>query len=713
MIRYRELYTKMAEAVEQARKDAHVDILVGGCSSTSNALDKLFPDGSETFLDRFDFCSIHYQGLTPYSTIKMWVDRKSPRGRVKIWDTESWVANTDDRVAAVVSTNRSAGYDRAMGIFHENICEVQHPVYKTNSGKEKTTVVCAWSVAASIGAVQHFIGERSFKEVLFKKGLPWINVFDGLYSNPDDGTIVITGDIGEEYGPEHVLFRTVRGLKEVANKEKLKKQLGALNANTDHEKIGQLKKQIRALEVLSGATMSINNREGKFSLYDFYGNQVECKGDEIEVPLDHRGFFLRTNGSKGSFVSLLESVKSADIEGFEPLETIPHDLIAPIESSPDFHLTLTNILNRPVKGFLKVKFNNLGLEDSVRKLSFKPYETKELYFKTTGITSPDNTYPFELKFEAGHDGIAVHEEDLHVNFIAKRSIDVDGNLEDWRGLIPQTVKSDESSDGQSLTEAAWFPFLKYDKAVQGGFSNGYLAYDETYFYFGVKIADDTPEEGMRRFDGGDENYCFYPDTVYAKADNQVQMLLWPQDTRNFSYRQDFEIPSGNGSHDNVQIAFNVLGDKEKKLYPFPPGTMPKYINYQCSDYEYALNPVAQEFGGGTEMYRLRHPGMPFKHHFPRQPRVALDGTVKGSKLSIIREGNTRITEAAIPWSEIPEVKKKMEEGKTIKFSFRVNDNTNRGCMELSRWRSVAKRNGSFQGDWSEHWANELEFGFQK
>ena len=83
------------------------------------------------------------------------------------------------------------------------------------------------------------------------------------------------------------------------------------------------------------------------------------------------------------------------------------------------------------------------------------------------------------------------------------------------------------------------------------------------------------------------------------------------------------------------------------------------------------------------------------------------------KLVITRDGNTRITECAIPWREIPAVKTALDAGKTIKFSFRVNDNAGVGCMELSRGRSVAKRNGSFKVDWVEHWANELEFAFEK
>jgi hypothetical protein len=143
--------------------------------------------------------------------------------------------------------------------------------------------------------------------------------------------------------------------------------------------------------------------------------------------------------------------------------------------------------------------------------------------------------------------------------------------------------------------------------------------------------------------------------------------------------------------------------------------MPRYAGYKCTDYEYALNQVAPEYGGGTEIWRLLVPGMPEKHFYPRQPASPYDGPVKSGKLAITHEGSTRITECAIPWSEIPEVKKALDEGKTVKFSFRVNDNNNMGnCMELARERSVSKQNSrAFHASWKEHWANEVEFAFEK
>lgn len=167
--------------------------------------------------------------------------------------------------------------------------------------------------------------------------------------------------------------------------------------------------------------------------------------------------------------------------------------------------------------------------------------------------------------------------------------------------------------------------------------------------------------------------------------------------------------------DNILIAFNVLPIGEDGMESHPKGTIPRYVGYKCTDYEYALNTVAPEYGGGFEIWRMLVPGMPRKHFYPRQPKSPYDGAVKDGKLVTRREGNTLYTECAIPWSEIPDVKKSLDNGEKIKFSCRVNDDGARGaCMELARKRSVSKKNSrAFHPDWKEHWANELEFSFAK
>jgi hypothetical protein len=724
MLRYREIYSHMVDGVKQARRAAGVSVLVGGCDSSSNALDKLFPDGSNRFLPDFDFLSVHYQGMTSFANYKPWRNRKSPLGRVRIWDTESWVANTDDRVAAVVAANRSAGYDRAMGVFGGNVHEGPN----------------AWSVAAAVGAAQHFLGDRPFKELLFKNGLPWVMVFSGLNGNAEDGSVVVVGDLGEEFGADNLLFRTARGLREVAHKEAIRKQLASMTpADLDapdpstpipegrHTPLTRREALLRRLEqpeTLSGASMTLSDAGGRVRAYDFYGNRVPAQHGHLSVPLDGRGFFLRGDGRSGSFAMLLSALRQSRIEGVEPLATVAHDLTAPVTEHPDLRLTLTNVLNRPVSGRLSVTLGGLKLSPSAQDLTFRPNETRQLSLNVVG-GSPrqDNLYPLALQFDAGEAGTAVHYELMHANVIAHRTITIDGNLDDWKGVLPETISSEGGAP--SLTEAAWFPFKK--TAVSGGLgtATGYLAYDDACLYFACRAADTTPDGGTLRFETRDDDAFFYPQVSYVRRlehpqtapvrdDDPIspQPLSWPDGIRRYSYRKDPVLPAGNfPNFDNVQIAFNVLPQERKLFAPNPPGTMPDYTISPDSDYEYALNLVAQQYGGGTEVWRLNAPGMPLKHFYPRQPRSPRDGPVKNAKLVIVQKPTERIVEAAIPWSEIPEVRARLLAHQPIKFSFRVNDSAGNGCMELSRRRSVAKHGGSFHVDWVEHWENEVEFGW--
>ena len=722
MMRYRAMYTHMYQGVAQARQNDGARVLVGGCDSSSNAMDKLFSDGTNAMLPMFDFLSIHYQGLTSMATVKDWVNRKSPNGRVKVWDTESWVANTDDRVAALVAGDRAAGYDRAMGVYGGNICDSGDVEMHLPGGKtRRVPFIHAWSTAASVGATQHFIGERPFSKLLFSNGLPWVMLFGGLNNNPDDGTAVVAGDLGEEFGADNLPFRTARGFAERRHKAALRVRLAKLPA-ADRPK---LQAQIDTPETLSGASLTLADDGGRFHLYDFYGNIIPPRSGRITVPLDGRGFFLRANGAPGSFAALTRALRAGHTEGIEPLALVAHDLLAPVGTHPTLHLTLTNVLNRPVAGRLRLTVGGLTVR-APGPLTLGPNETRQVSLPVTGgQATADNTYPLLATFEAGADGRAQLAEDIHVNQIARRTITVDGNLGDWKGIMPQTVTSGPAV--RSLTEAAWFPFQSFDPKVGAGFATGYLAYDDDNFYFAAKVADATPDAGTVRFATRDDGEYFYPATsdivrlqkpqiapVKSEDTDAPQPLVWPTGVRRYSYRKAPELPAGNApAHDNIQIAFNVLPQAEKPWYTHPPGVMAGFTNYKDTDYEYALNLVAPQYGGGTEIWRLAYPGMPSKHFYPRQPPSPLDGPVVGGRLVMTRDATTRIVECSIPWSEIPAVKRCLDAGQPVKFSFRVNDNKGVGTMELSRARSAAKRNGSFHVDWVEHWANELEFGWGK
>ena len=657
ILRYREMFKAMAEGADEARKEAGLQVLIGGACSSANTRDKLFADGKNTFLPYLDFVSIHYQPLAADpALVPEWVNRKE--GRVQVWDTESWVANSEDKVAAVIASMRAMGQDRTAGIYGGNVFEGQRPKF---DGKEYD-VVQVWSPGAAVAACQQFIGPRPFREILFKNGLPWVFVFDGRAGKEDDGSVVVVGDLAPSYSPGRVLYRSVA--------------------------------------LAPDAKMEITDGSGRFILYDFYGNPLSAQNGRITFPLNGLGYFLRANGTPGSFAGLLKELKSGRVSGVAPVEIMARDMTAPLSSKPAVKLKLTNVLPRPVKGRLTVSIEGITLSPAELELELGANESKDIAVTVTGgAANPENDYKLLATFDAAEDGATKHAEVIHANVIARRTITVDGNADDWEGVLPQ---KNAQTVGTSDTEKAYLPFKDWSKQISGGSVTAWLAADDKAFYFAARV---PRMDGLPRYETRDDDAFFYPEKVRDKD----RELTWPTGVRRFSYRKDFDIPSANGKH-NVQIAFNVLPTERKAWLPFPAGTMPGFCAYMDTDYEFALNKVGEQYGGGTEIFCLQRPGMIRKHFFPRQPKAEIDGgAVKGeAKLAV----NGNFVECALPWSVIPEVRARLEAGLPVKFSFRVNNGN--GAFELAAHRSVSKENPfAFHNEWSTHWANEIEFALEK
>ena len=639
-----------------------------------------------------------------------------------IWDTESWVANSDDRFAGVVAANRAAGYDRSMGtlsriavstLSHRRVARDR--IRSDTGPKTITRLVESRPLAAAYAAVQHFIGERAFKEIVFQNGLPWVFAFHGLENNPDDGTVVVVGDLATLFEKGTPLFNGVRSLDEVRRKQALRTALNRLPAHDPQR--DKLSKQLAQSQPLTGASLTLEARNQPFGLYDSYGNAVPAANGKIDIPLDARGFFLRADPKKpGSFAALIEAIRQGQVRGLEPVEVIAHDMIVPIEKGPTLRLRLTSMHNQPISGRLSLTLADLQIEYP-KTLTLAPRQQKWIDVKVRGRARADNTYPLLVEFDAGPAGRAVHEEDMHVNWISRKTIRVDGRLEDWKGVLPQVIRTGEAAS-QSFEEAMYLPFEKPRGQRVGGLAVGYLAYDDDNFYFAARIADDTPFPGTVRFAVRDPDADFYPKISSSRPERGGPLVqhVWPEGVRRFSYRRWPDIPSGmpQNPFDNVLLGFNVIPPEQKDWLTHLPGRMPKFIWSKTTDYEYALNKVADRYGGGTEIWRLLAPGLPYKHFFPRQPSHPLEGAVTKGRLEIRYEEGWRIVECALPWSEIPDVKKLVAAGRPIKFDFRVNDNTPGPDMELARNRSVAEGiSHSFHPNWIRSWPNELEFGVEK
>lgn len=111
-------------------------------------------------------------------------------------------------------------------------------------------------------------------------------VFDGYDNNPDDGTVVVTGDLGEAFGADNILYRNVRSQKEIKEKMALWEQLKSLPESAAGR--DEIQKQIFAYRAMEDGKLTLK-AHSSFSLYDFYGNVVNPRQGVYEIPLTFRG----------------------------------------------------------------------------------------------------------------------------------------------------------------------------------------------------------------------------------------------------------------------------------------------------------------------------------------------------------------------------------------------------------------------------------------
>ena len=298
---------------------------------------------------------------------------------------------------------------------------------------EVLVIVGDVAVDRAVGVMERHVGNQAYGELVYDGGVPWVFSF----GEGDDATLVVVGDL-DRVAPGAV---SLRGIE------------------------------------LADARVVLT--PGPYTAYDALGEEIVAVGGEIAFTLDGRGYFLR-----GPRDALVAAVRNARIEGVAPLHVVARDMKEPVGQWSTLQLELSNVINRPVAGALRVLLGELEVEAPAR-LELAAHEKRAVEVKIVGgRPAPDNVYPLRVVFDAGVDGQVLHDEVMRVNRIARRSIEVDGKLLDWHGALPQAI----------------------GKGVKG-----FVAYDEEYFYFAAQIKDRTRGGGTLRFANRDDDAFFYPE----------------------------------------------------------------------------------------------------------------------------------------------------------------------------------------------------------
>ena len=633
-------YRKIQKLIANSARKVSPDIRILAASSIMNTEDKFYSDGSKEFDDYVDIFTDHY--VVPAMCYGPMVARAHGKESM---ETECWVVNSEFMLPQVMVQFMASG-QRRLAPWHPRV------LFDSMEGG----VLIPTPVLAATTAFNYLVTGKSFEKTAFLSHLPW--VFQFGKDDDRDGVLVLFGQLLSAFGKDP--------------KERPWAQV----------------------EASSGGTLIIDNADGLLRFRDLAANPMYEGQQKVTLPLSILPTYIQCEQGPAAAV---ERIRQARIEGKRPVEILPRDFTRLLtDNGATLTVGIHNCLNRPVSGTLTVSApNEVKLRSSKAEVTLAAGETKWLSFGIAAATpKPTNAYPFEFRFSSPA-GDAEYGEVLHSAVARKRTIKIDGNLDDWKdlpgvGVIAAAQKAEAS-------EAMRRPWLELkDQLPDGTFAEFKLAWDDDFLYASAQVHEKSPQQGIPRVEGRDENLIFH-----TKADDEVEPykgFLAKYPGRSFAevpyvYRWSPESPPPETGlphipfrRDRLHIALDVT----EGWHDLAPTTDRVPLGFHAvpdTDYEYALYLCKD----GSELWRMLAPGVPRIHDFPRQPRgERTTGPVAGAKHVVKLDGNVYTYEVAIPRAELANLK--LEPGTTFGLMLRAGNN--RGPhVDFGANKAVTKING--------------------
>jgi len=629
-------YRSIQKLISGAARTVDTKIKLLAASSIMNTEDKFYSDGSGEFDSHVDIFTDHY--VVPCMAYGPMV--ASAHGKESM-ETETWFVNTECLLPQGVAQFMAAGQKR-IAPWHPRVLFDRFPGTDDN-------YFIPTPVVAATAAFNYFVTGKEFEKIVFRDHLPW--VFQFGKDSDVNALLVVFGQlmtIGGA-GPRERLWAQVDGA--------------------------------------AGGTMTIDNADGLLSFYDLAGNPLYAGEKSVSLPMTI--FPTYVTCAKGPAAAAVR-IKAAKIEGKRPVEILPRDFDRPLSAAGlALEVGLHNCLNRTISGSLMVAApETITLKEIQQNIELGPGQTKELTFPATAAKPPAaNSFPFRFRFTSDA-GDAEYAEDLSVAIAVKRSIKVDGNLDDWKDIPGvMVIAKAEKVDSAELLRRPWLEVK--EKQPDGTFGEVKLAWDGKFLYVAALVNDPTDEKAPIRMEGRDENSYFH-----TKADDELPQFK--KFLEKFPNRSMAEAPYVYARspeagipfrRDRLQIALDVTADWHD-LKPTTDRLPCGFHAVPDTDYEYSLYLCKD---GKSELWRQLAPGVPRIHDFPRQPRGQLTtGPVPKADHVVRRDGKAYIYEMAIPQTELSKLK--LEPGTAFGFVYKIG-NSDGPSVEYGHDKAVTKING--------------------
>ena len=594
-------YREIQKIIARAARSVSPDIRLLAASSIMNTEDKLYSDGSKEFDQYVDIFTDHY--VVPKMCYGPMVARS--KGKESM-ETETWFVNSEFLLPQGVAQFMASGQSR-ISPWHPRV------LYDFGSfGAAPSPVTTATA------ALNYMLAGKTFEKIAFPDHLPW--VFQYGKDDDNDALLIVFGQL--------------------------------INIGGDDKK----ERTWSQVDTSPGGTMTIDNADGLLSFFDMAGNPIDGKEGVVTIPLTIMPTYIK---SKSGPKAAVERIAEAKMEGKRPVEIIPHDFDAAVADGAKLNVTLHNCLNRAITGTLTIKApDGISLKASEASVELAAGERKVVTFDVaTAKSAAANAYPFDFNFTSDA-GDAAYQEVLNAAIAPRHTIEVDGNLDDWKDVAGVTLVP--NSTGIDRTELIRRPWLDITgENPKAGAAEFKVAWDENYLYVSARVNDPSPQKDLVSFADRDENSFFHtaasdkiePYKTFVEEFNKTHPDAKYKSFADVSFvycrSPEAYIPF---RRDRLQIALDTT-EGHHDLKPIP-GVPEGFHAEPDTDYEYSLYLT----DGGSELWRHLAPGVPRIHDMPRQVRgEKTTGVVPGAKHIVKLDGTVYTYEMAIPKSELAEL----------------------------------------------------------
>ncbi len=233
---------------------------------------------------------------------------------------------------------------------------------------------------------------------------------------------------------------------------------------------------------------------GDIRAYDCTGQEIAKTGSALAVPFTEYPVYLTSD--QLDVVTLRSKVADARIEHVTPVNFYGLSLMHPASEKQSLVVRIENQLNRQVHGKLSAVPLDAGSGAAPEAVDFTipPAKLIEVSVPWNGMAEKDsNQYPVQIS--ADTDAGSVSKTQLiNSSHFVKRTITVDGSLDDWSGIAPLLLDSDQLSSDIDLSQYLLNPGL--DKPNLSGarpriINRVYTAYDDDNIYLAAAVTEAT------------------------------------------------------------------------------------------------------------------------------------------------------------------------------------------------------------------------------